>query len=76
MSLTCNIDARGKAARLRIGIVSLVLGVVLLFAWALPSGAPVPWTISLGVLAAAAFCVFEARTGWCALRAMGMRTPL
>ncbi len=76
MSLTCNIDARGKAARLRIGIVGLVVGVLLLFAWALPAGTAVAWLVSLGVLVLAAFSVFEARAGWCALRAMGFHTRL
>jgi hypothetical protein len=28
------------------------------------------------LLAVGAFCVFEAWTGWCALRAMGMKTKL
>jgi hypothetical protein len=76
MSLACNIDARGKAARLRIGIVGLAIGMVLLFAWAVPTDAPMPWVITLAVLVAAAFSVFEARAGWCALRAMGFRTRI
>jgi hypothetical protein len=76
MSLTCNIDARGKAARLRIGIVGLVVGMVLLFAWAIPTGGAAAWVVSLGVLVLAAFSVFEARAGWCAVRAMGFRTRI
>ena len=76
MSLTCNIDARGKAARLRIGIGGLVIGVVLLFAWALPADAPLPWVVTLGVLVGAGFSIFEARSGWCALRAMGIHTRI
>jgi hypothetical protein len=76
MSLTCNIDARGKAARLRIGIVGLVVGVVLLFAWAVPTGAAAAWLVTSGVLVAAAFSIFEARAGWCALRAMGFHTRI
>ena len=76
MSLTCNIDARGKAARLRIGIGGLVLGAILLLAWALPSGTALAWVVSVGVLAGAAFAVFEARAGWCIVRAMGFRTPV
>ena len=76
MSLTCNIDARGKAARLRIGIAGLVIGVVLLLAWALPAGEPLPWVITGGVLVGAAFSIFEARAGWCVVRAMGFRTRI
>ena len=76
MSLTCNIDARGKAARLRIGIGGLAIGVVLLLAWALPSGELWPWIVTSGVLVGAAFSVFEARAGWCVVRAMGFRTRI
>jgi hypothetical protein len=76
MSLTCNIDARGKAYRLRIGIVGLFVGVVLLFAWALPVGTPGAWVTTAIVLAISAFAIFEARAGWCALRAMGLRTRI
>src|SRR6187402_647601 len=71
MSLTCNIDARGKAARLRIGIGGLVLGAVLLAAWALPTGTALAWIVTGSVLLGAAFSVFEARAGWCVVRAMG-----
>jgi len=76
MSLTCNIDARGKAARLRIGIGGLILGAILVPAWALPAGTPLAWIVTGGVLLGAAFSVFEARAGWCVVRAMGFRTPV
>jgi hypothetical protein len=76
MSLTCNIDARGKAARLRIGIGGSILGVILLLAWALPSGATLAWMVTIAILGSGAFCIFEARAGWCALRAMGIHTRI
>ena len=76
MSLTCNIDARGKAYRLRIGIATFVIGVVLLFAWAFPTSAPLAWVITVSVLATSAFSIFESRAGWCAVRAMGFQTRL
>ncbi|HMJ54979.1 MAG TPA: hypothetical protein VK540_23045 [Polyangiaceae bacterium] len=76
MGLTCNIDARGKAVRLRLGIVSFVIGVVLLFAWAFPTGTPLAWVTTIGVLASAAFSIFEARAGWCVVRAMGFQTRI
>jgi hypothetical protein len=76
MSLTCNIDAQGKAARLRIGIGALVIGLVMLFAWAVPAGTGLAWFVTLSVLFTAGFSIFEARAGWCALRAMGVRTRL
>jgi len=76
MSLTCNIDARGKAARLIFGIVSLVIGIAMLLGWALPFGGALPWTITAAVLVCAAVAIFEARAGWCVVRAMGFRTPI
>jgi hypothetical protein len=76
MALTCNIDARGKAARLVIGIVMLFVGLVLLFAWALPTGTGLAWFVALSVAIAGGFAIFEARAGWCVVRAMGFRTPI
>lgn len=76
MSLTCNIDARGKAVRLRIGIVGLAAGVAMLLGWALPSDGTIAWIVTVAVLAVAAFAIFEARAGWCAVRAMGFRTRI
>lgn len=76
MALVCNIDARGKAVRLRIGIV---LGCVGLGALALCFFARPPtwgWSLAALCIAAAAFTLFEARAGWCAVRALGLKTPL
>ena len=76
MAMTCNIDARGKAVRLRIGIISVLAGLVALVAWALPSGTGLAWYVTASLLGTGAFAIFEARAGWCALRAMGFRTRL
>ena len=76
MNLTCNIDARGKAVRLRIGIGGLVVGIAMLIGWALPIGGTLPWIMTAAVLLCAAGSIFEARAGWCVVRAMGFRTPL
>jgi hypothetical protein len=76
MTLACNIDARGKAARLVIGMVMLFIGLVLLFAWALPTDSGTAWFVAVSVIVGGGFAIFEARAGWCAVRAMGFRTPL
>jgi hypothetical protein len=76
MSLTCNIDARGKAVRLGLGIVGIVVGVAMLLGWALPSDGTLAWIVTVALLVTAAFSIFEARAGWCALRAMGVRTRI
>lgn len=76
MALACNIDAKGKAVRLRYGITLALVGSVLALLWAVPGGGAVAWLVSGGLLAAAAFSIFEARAGWCAIRALGFKTPI
>ncbi len=76
--MQCNIDARGKAVRLVIGLCSLLVGAALLgWCWWDPASAPV-WALWTGVGASAGglFAIFEGASGWCALRALGMRTPI
>ena len=76
MPLRCNIDARGKLARLIYGVVLVVLGLVLLLAWALPAGGFRAWAVTVVCLLSGAFAFFEARAGWCIVRAMGIKTPM
>jgi hypothetical protein len=74
MALQCNIDSRGKRARLVSGIVMVIVALILVGAWAWPSRSAVGWAIALFFILAGAFSIFEARAGWCALRAMGFKT--
>ena len=76
MPLQCNIDSKGKLARLIYGIVLVVIGIVLLFAWAMPSSAAIAWLITIALILGGAFAIFEARAGWCVIRAMGFKTPM
>ena len=76
MPLQCNINAKGKLVRLVYGIALLIAGVVLAIFWARPSGGAVAWTISVALALGGAFAVFEARAGWCVIRAMGFKTPI
>lgn len=76
MPLRCNIDARGKLARLIWGLLLLTLGIVLLFTWALRAGSIIAWVVTVGCAAGGAFAIFEARAGWCVVRAMGIKTPI
>jgi hypothetical protein len=76
MPLQCNIDSKGKALRLTYGLILIVLGVLSAIFWAYPNGGLFPWIISAAIFAGGAFAIFEARAGWCAIRAMGFRTPL
>jgi hypothetical protein len=76
MPLTCNIDSRGKRARLIYGILTIALGLGLIVFWALPQGEIWKWVISIACVLGGAFAIFEARAGWCAVRAMGFKTPM
>ena len=76
MPLQCNIDAKGKRVRLINGIVTTLIGVLLLFLWALPSGSAIAWVLTIACIAGGAFMIFEARAGWCVIRAMGFKTPI
>ena len=76
MALTCNIDARGKAARLIYGVLMAGIGGLMLWLWAWQSGSFISWFCSICVMLTGLFAVFEARAGWCVLRAMGIRTPM
>ena len=74
MALACNIDAVGKAARFRSGLVMLLLAVIVSLAWALPTGSAVGWVVTAVLAAGGLFALFEARAGWCVVRALGFRT--
>lgn len=76
MPLTCNIDARGKSARLIYGILMIAVGVALMILWSAGSGSIARWAVAGGCVAAGLFGLFEARAGWCVMRAMGVRTPM
>ena len=76
MALECNIDAAGKAARLRVGILACA-GVLLLAAITAVGISPsVLWWGALGSIVGGSFAVWEARAGWCIVRAMGFKTPV
>lgn len=73
--MQCNIDERGARLRRVWGIVGLL---------AAAGGAGAAWWLADGWLWLAAgvcagmggFALFEARKKWCAIRAMGMKTPV
>ena len=73
--MRCNIDAHGKARRFRGGIAALLVAFLIGALMLLQLVTGLGWWIAAGVLAAlGAFAIFEARAGWCAMRAMGIRT--
>jgi hypothetical protein len=76
MPLPCNIDARGKLVRLFYGLFLLVLGILLLFAWAMPIGSGWSRLISVACVLSGGLAIFEARARWCIVRAIGFKTPV
>ena len=73
--MQCNIDARGKAYRLILGIIMMTAGATLLTLHLLAglNGVWV-WYLGGGLLGAGLFGVFEGWAGWCLVRAMGFKT--
>jgi hypothetical protein len=76
MAFRCNIDRRGRLARLIYGLFVTALGILLVFTWALGSGSLMRWVACVALVVAGLFAVFEAKVGWCAVRAMGFKTPM
>lgn len=71
--MQCNIDAKGKAVRLLIGLGTMIAGVAII---TLLGTEPLPLGIACGCLLGGGFAVFEGWSGWCAVRAMGFKTPI
>ena len=74
MPLTCNIDAKGKLARLIYGLIMILAAILAAVFWAWPAGHWQQWLIVSVIFIFGAFGIFEARAGWCIVRAMGIKT--
>ncbi|MGB1984967.1 MAG: hypothetical protein ACPHZ4_00715 [Candidatus Poseidoniaceae archaeon] len=75
--MECNIDQKGRLARLYTGIAAIVAGIVLALltlAGVIPG--TLGWLSVAGSIFGGAFAIFEARKGWCIVRAVGIKTPL
>jgi len=74
----CNIDAKGKAVRLIGGILTVVASIIiagLIEFSVIPSG-QISWLTVIAMMFGGLFAIYEGRTGWCVVRAMGFKTPL
>jgi hypothetical protein len=70
-----NISRAGRIARVISGLVCVLAGVMLwLLGW--PSSTTWRWIAIVFLIAAGLFQLFEAKRGWCAVRACGVKTPL
>jgi len=77
MVLECNIDSKGRAMRLVAGLLA-ILGGAVAYVILMLDVIPVPESIGtlsvLAMVAGGAFAIFEAKAGWCVVRALGFRT--
>ena len=77
LHMECNIDQKGRLARLYTGIIAIVFGIALaLMTYLSVIPATLGWLAVAGSIFGGAFAIFEARKGWCIVRAVGIKTPL
>lgn len=76
MQRTCNIGAKGKFLRLSLGLMSMFAGISTLTLLNLDFIVSDKMFI-LGIISifGGIFSIWEAREGWCVVRAIGIKTP-
>ena len=75
--MECNIDKKGRLARLYTGIAAIAFGIfIALLTYVSGIPAALGWLAVAGSTFGGAFAIFEARKGWCIVRAIGIKTPL
>lgn len=75
--MQCNIDAKGKAVRMAGGIATVLAGIVVSILTLTQVLEPeIGWFATISMFLGGGFAIFEARKGWCIIRAMGIKTPL
>ena len=75
--MECNIDQQGRLARLYTGIFAIAVGIAIaLLTYLSVIPAALGWIAVAGSVFGGAFAIFEARKGWCIVRAVGIKTPL
>ena len=77
MAMECNIDSRGRVVRFITGIFAILAGFILaiLVSQGILTSESYIFVI-IGSILGGAFAMWEARAGWCVVRAMGFKTPL
>ena len=73
MAMCCNLDKRGRRIRGTIGTCIVIAGLLTIgLTWPPTAG---QWVGGAGLTLFGSFILFEALKGWCAAKAMGIRTP-
>lgn len=73
MKFTCNIGWKGRVLRAVTGVV-LIVDAYLLHRYKMPDDQWWSLVLQLVIGAMGVFTLFEGVVGWCAVRAMGIRT--
>ncbi len=73
MAFACNINRGGRWLRIAAGAV-LILDGMIMWHWKVPGTGMISRLLQGVLVLAGAFCVFEGVVGWCAFRAMGIKT--
>ncbi len=76
MKRKCNIDAKGKLFRFTVGMFSVISGIVIISLFNLNIFISEE-ILLMGIFSiiGGLFAIWEAREGWCIVRAIGIRTP-
>jgi len=74
--MRCNIDSKGKAVRLVGGLATVLIALVFAGLAGTQTAGVWAWYVAAGCGIGGAFQIFESWSGWCVLRAMGLRTPI
>jgi hypothetical protein len=74
VALACNINRRGRGLRIVSGAIFVVGAIVFPLAEWPPAWWG--WVIAAVLLLIGIFHIVEGAIGWCAMRAMGFRTPV
>jgi hypothetical protein len=76
MDRKCNIDAKGKLFRFTMGIFSILSGIVIisLFNFNMLISEEI-LVMGFFSIIGGLFAIWEAREGWCIVRAIGIKTP-
>ena len=76
MKPACNIDQRGRKARMVGGVIVDLCGVALILTSVLSVSSSTMIIVGISLSIIGSFMIFEGARGWCALRAMGIKTPM
>jgi hypothetical protein len=74
--MQCNIDGRGRFARIVTGVLTAAVGAGLVLAARMDAVPAWGLWAGLGCLAGGGFAIFEGVKGWCVVRALGFKTPM